>query len=165
MATRSSIFYRIIRAGIGGFYLFGPTKSCCVKYFGCNHPFPSSSPSKKTQELRHYTTLCDTILHDFFWKRATDRGHLTYGIKGGGHIFGSICHIFCRNPLISRDFYATRMPVVWPIWGASFLEIWGVVHHPKRKKCMLILWLRIWIMNSIHIHMHEPFWEALICIR
>ena len=26
------------------------------------------------------------------------------------HIFGSICHISCRNPLILRDFFAVQTP-------------------------------------------------------
>ena len=39
---------------------------------------------------------------------------------------GSVCHIFCRNPLILTDFYAIQAPIVWHILGAYFLQIWGV---------------------------------------
>ena len=49
--------------------------------------------------------------------------------KRGGfvcHIFGSVCHIFCRNPLTLTDFYAIRTPIVWHILGAYFLQIWEV---------------------------------------
>ena len=54
----------------------------------------------------------------------------SYGIDGGGGgvrmaYFGSVCHLFCRNPLILRDFYARRAPIVWHILGAYFLQIWG----------------------------------------
>ena len=48
----------------------------------------------------------------------------SHGIKKGGfvcHIFGSVCHIFCRNPLILADFHAIRTPIV----GAYLLQIWG----------------------------------------
>ena len=38
----------------------------------------------------------------------------------------SVCHIFCRNPLILTDFYAIRTPLVWHILGASFLQVGGV---------------------------------------
>ena len=53
----------------------------------------------------------------------------SYGIKGGGfvcHMFGSVCHIFCRNPLILTDFYATRTPIVWHILGAFVFANMGV---------------------------------------
>ena len=40
--------------------------------------------------------------------------------------WGSVCHIFCRNPLILTDFYAIQTPIVWHILGAYFLQIWGV---------------------------------------
>ena len=33
---------------------------------------------------------------------------------------------FCRNPLILTDFYAIQNPIVWHIFGAYFLPIWGV---------------------------------------
>ena len=49
--------------------------------------------------------------------------------KRGGvvcHVFGSVCHIFCRNPLILRDFYAIRTPTAWHIWGVYFSQIWRV---------------------------------------
>ena len=39
---------------------------------------------------------------------------------------GSVCHVFCRNPLILTDFYAIRTPLVWHILRAYFLQIWGV---------------------------------------
>ena len=65
VATSSSMFYRIIRAGIGVFCLFGSDESHGrVQYFGHNHPFPPPN-LKKTQKSRHYTTLCNTILPDF----------------------------------------------------------------------------------------------------
>ena len=49
-------------------------------------------------------------------------------LKGGVacHIWGSACHLFCRNPLNLADFYAMRTPIVWHILGAYFLQIWGV---------------------------------------
>ena len=53
----------------------------------------------------------------------------SYGIKGGGSyaiFLGSVCHIFCRNPLNLTDFYAIRTSIVWHILGAYFLQIWGV---------------------------------------
>ena len=53
----------------------------------------------------------------------------TLNFSTGGfvcHIFGSVCHIFCRNPLILTDFYAMRTLIVWHILGAQFLQIWGV---------------------------------------
>ena len=67
------------------FLLFGPDKSHVrVQSFGQSHPFPSSNPQKKTQKSRYYTTLCDTILHDFVKKSATACGHLrlwgTFGL-------------------------------------------------------------------------------------
>ena len=34
------------------------------------------------------------------------------------HILGSVCHIFCRNPVILREFYAIRAPIVWHMMGA-----------------------------------------------
>ena len=40
--------------------------------------------------------------------------------------WGSVCHIFCRNPLILTDFYAIQTPIAWHILGAYFLQIWGV---------------------------------------
>ena len=55
--------------GGGGakYFFFGPKcpprKSCSCPKFGHNHPF--LQPLKKTQKSGHYTTLCDTILHDF----------------------------------------------------------------------------------------------------
>ena len=36
------------------------------------------------------------------------------------YLLGSVCHIFCRNPLILTDFYAIGTPLVWHIFGASF---------------------------------------------
>ena len=36
------------------------------------------------------------------------------------HFLGSVCHIFCRNPLILTDFCAIRTPIVWHILGAYF---------------------------------------------
>ena len=48
--------------------------------------------------------------------------------KRGGfvcHIFGCICHIFCRNPLILTDFYAIRTPIVWHLWGHTFCKCGG----------------------------------------
>ena len=39
--------------------------------------------------------------------------------------WGSICHIFCRNPLTLTDFYAIQTPIVWHILWAYFLQIWG----------------------------------------
>ena len=52
----------------------------------------------------------------------------SHGIKGGFvcHIFGSVCHIFCRNPLILTDFYAIRTPIIWHILGAYFWQIRGL---------------------------------------
>ena len=35
-------------------------------------------------------------------------------------------NIFCKNPLISRDFYAMLTPIVWRILGACLLQIWGL---------------------------------------
>ena len=52
----------------------------------------------------------------------------SYETKGGGSyaiFWRSICHIFCRNPLILTDFYAIRTPILWHILGAYFLQIWG----------------------------------------
>ena len=40
--------------------------------------------------------------------------------------WGSVCHIFSRNPLILTDFYAIQTPILWHIFGAYFLQIWGV---------------------------------------
>ena len=40
--------------------------------------------------------------------------------------WGSVCHIFCRNPLILTDFYAIQSPIVRHSLGAYFLQIWGV---------------------------------------
>ena len=52
----------------------------------------------------------------------------SYGVKGGFacHIFGVRMPFFCRNPLILTDFYAIQTPIVWHIFGAYFLPIWGV---------------------------------------
>ena len=36
------------------------------------------------------------------------------------------CHVLCRNPLILTDFYAIRTLIVWHIFGAFLLQIWGV---------------------------------------
>ena len=43
------------------------------------------------------------------------------------HIFGSVCHIFCRNPLILTNFYAIRTPIVWQILQHMFCKYrrWG----------------------------------------
>ena len=40
--------------------------------------------------------------------------------------FGVRMPYFCRNPLILTDVYALQTPVVWHIFGAYFLQIWGV---------------------------------------
>ena len=54
----------------------------------------------------------------------------SYGIKGGLRtplFSGSVCHVFCRNPLILTDFYAIQTPIVWHnLGGIYFLQIWGV---------------------------------------
>ena len=39
-------------------------KSCSCPIFRTQPPLPFLQPLKKTQKSRHYTTLCDTILHD-----------------------------------------------------------------------------------------------------
>ena len=53
----------------------------------------------------------------------------SYGIKGGGGSYaifwGSVCHIFCRNPLILTDFYAIQTPIVWHILGHIFCKYGG----------------------------------------
>ena len=52
----------------------------------------------------------------------------SYGTKGGGSyaiFWGSVCHIFCRNPLILTDSYAIRTPIVWHILGAYFFQMYG----------------------------------------
>ena len=52
----------------------------------------------------------------------------SYGIRGGGPyaiFWGSVCHIFCRNPLILTDFYAIRTPIVWHILGGIFFANMG----------------------------------------
>ena len=40
--------------------------------------------------------------------------------------FGVRMPYFCGNPLILTDFYAIQTPIVWHIFGAYFLQIWGV---------------------------------------
>ena len=83
MATSSSIFYRIIRAGIGVSCLLRLTKVMFVSNISDTTlpPLPFLQPPKETQKSRHYTTLCDTILHDFVWKYATAHGRLIFLIK------------------------------------------------------------------------------------
>ena len=54
MATSSSIFYRIIRAGIGVFCLLGLIKVVFVSNISDTTPLFSSKPLKKTQKSRHY---------------------------------------------------------------------------------------------------------------
>ena len=51
----------------------------------------------------------------------------SYGIKGGSHaiFLGPYAIIFCRNPLILRDFYAIRTPIVWRILGTFFCKYGG----------------------------------------
>ena len=51
----------------------------------------------------------------------------SHGIKGRFvcHILGSVCHIFCRNPLILRDFYAIRTPLYGIFWGHIFCKYGG----------------------------------------
>ena len=62
----SSIFYRIIRAGIGVFCLWGLTKVMFMSNISdTNTPSLPPTPQGNTQKSRRYTTLCDTILHDF----------------------------------------------------------------------------------------------------
>ena len=61
VATSSSIFYRIIRAGIGVFSLFGLTKVMFVPKTSDTtapslHPTPERKV-KKTKKLRHYFAL------------------------------------------------------------------------------------------------------------
>ena len=42
------------------------------------------------------------------------------------YFWGSVCHIFCRNPLNLTDFYAIRTPIAWHILGAySFANMGG----------------------------------------
>ena len=41
-------------------------------------------------------------------------------------MFGSVCHIFRRNPLMFRDFYAIRTPIVWHTLGGYSFQMWGV---------------------------------------
>ena len=44
----------------------------------------------------------------------------SYGIKGGYAIKGgSVCHLFCRVPLIPTDFYAIQTPIVWHMYFAA----------------------------------------------
>ena len=40
-------------------------------------------------------------------------------------VCNTVCHIFCRNPLIFNDLYAIRTLIVWHISGAYFSHIWG----------------------------------------
>ena len=54
----------------------------------------------------HAEVVCIIVAYAIFW--------------------GSVCHVFCRNPFILTDFYAMRTPIVWHILGAYFLQIWGV---------------------------------------
>ena len=54
------------------------------------------------------------------------RFHMAYKGRFVCHILGSVCQISCRNPLILRELYAILTPSVWYIFGASFLQIWGV---------------------------------------
>ena len=41
----------------------------------------------------------------------------------------SVCHIFCRNPLILTDLYAIRTPIVWHIFGAYFLGVVRIIFN------------------------------------
>ena len=59
-------------------------------------------------------------------------------------MFGSVCHIFCRNALILTEFYAIRTPIVWHIWGAYFLQIWGVGVGVVRIISLIILQITVW---------------------
>ena len=74
MATRSSIFYRIIRAGIGVLCLLGLTSLRVQSLDTTTPPLPVLFV---LNERQHFATLYDTILHYFVWKCATARGHLT----------------------------------------------------------------------------------------
>ena len=53
--------------------------------------------------------------------------------------FGSACHIFCRNPLLLRDFYAIQTLIAWHIFGAYFLLIWEVGVGRFAFKCCFCL--------------------------
>ena len=60
---------------------------------------------------------------------------------------------FCRNPLILTDFYAIQTPIVWHIFGAYFLPIWGV----GVVRIIFILWYflgknyyQYWFLPVLH---------------
>ena len=66
-----------------------------------------------------YVTITSNISGGFF---SVEISSNSYGIKGGGivcHIFGSVCHIFCRNPLILRVFDAVYGPPLYGIFGGT----------------------------------------------
>ena len=62
VATSSSIFYRIIRAGIAVFCLLGLKAHVRVQDFGHNHPIPFLQAPKENADIG---TLYDTMWHYF----------------------------------------------------------------------------------------------------
>ena len=93
---------------------------------------PAFKQCKCDSGLRFNHSLGLGIAHGQFVNRLkttpTPNKNVSYGIKGGGfvcHIFGSVCHICCRNPLMLREFYAIRTPIVWHIWGHTFCKYGG----------------------------------------
>ena len=69
------------------------------------------------------------------------------------HTVGPVRHIFGRNPLILRDFYAIRTPIVWHILGAYFLQIWGVrvvriVSNLRFGNAAIVLRLRFFVWSE-----------------
>ena len=86
--------------------------------------------SKKARKGRSGNKVKNCSQNNKLKTTPTPNKNGSYGLKWGGfvcHIFGSVYHIFCRNPLISTDSYAIRTPIVWHILGACFcLQIWGV---------------------------------------
>ena len=71
-------------------------------------------------DLRKSPDSCESFLNKFK-TTPTPNKNGSYGIKGGARAIFSV-----ENPLILTDFYAIRTPIVWHIWGAYFLQIWGV---------------------------------------
>ena len=61
-----------------GFWAFSAwKKSCSCPKLRTQPALPFIQPPKESKKLRHYTTLCNTILHDVVWKYAIARGHPT----------------------------------------------------------------------------------------
>ena len=85
-STSNSIFYRIIRAGIGVLCLLGLTS---LRVQNLDTTTPSLPVLFVSNERQHLATLYDTILHYFVWKYATARG----GVATWDSRFAMLCRL------------------------------------------------------------------------